>query len=347
VDYSVWLPVQRRMVDHVLNEELRFKKRDRGEMDLLKFRLAEDDIKRNKDELKKLEKKLKSLQKGNDLRQYICYPDSSMAAKVFGELPEKKQKSMGNQFQRPPAKSNDRVQFKPKPKPKPKPAQGKPRKPPASRQERPRSIERCCDAIAAMAKGEQQPRGSSLSREDSLPPPNYSWPTFFAAFAQGIFARSSIGNIDDIKEPPVKLPKRTEHDFFGVEPPRKKSNPSRNNSNPSRKNSNPSRKNSNRTPSREIVENIQEISVVENHVRAVNAEPGGNFNETVLIDDNNDQFEVGSANSVVSSNIRIQLEDSDDQSKVLKEHCVSYKGPVSLTLIIGPVNGAKTVKQVL
>jgi len=324
VDYSVWLPVQRKMVDHVLNEELRFKKRDRGEMDLLKFRLAEDDIKRNKDELKKLQKKLKSLQKGNDLRQYVCYPDSSLAAKVLGDLPEKEQKSKGNQFQRPPAKSDDRVQFnpKPKPKPKPKPAQGKPRKPPASRQERPRSIERCCDAIAAMAKGEQQPRASSLSREDSLPPPNYSWPTFFAAFAQGIFARSgSIGNIDDdIKEPP-KLPKRAEHDFFGVEPPRKNSNP---------------------TPAREMVENIKEISIVENQVKAVNAEPGGNFNETVLIGDKTDQFEVGSANSVVSSNIRIQVEDSDDQSKVLKEHCVSYKGPVSLTLIIGPVNGAKT-----
>jgi len=333
VDYSIWLPVQRKMVDHVLNEEMRFKKRDTREMDLLKYRLAEDDIKRNKDELKKLQKKLKNLQKGNDLRQYVCYPDSIMAEKVLGELPQKNQKS-GNQFQRPPAKSNDRVHFKPKPKPKPQQAQGKPRKPPKSRGERPRSIERCCDAIAAMAKGQQTPRDSSLTREDSLPPPNYSWPTFFAAFAQGIFARSgSIGNSDDdMKERPV-LPKRGEHDFFGVEPPRKKSNPSRKNSNPK--------------PAKKKVQNVNEISVVENQVKAVKAEPGGNFNETILIGDTTDQLEVGSANSVVSSNIRIQLEDSDDQSKVLKEHCVSYKGPVSLTLIIGPVNGAKTVKQLL
>jgi len=318
------------MVEGALEEELRFKKRDRGEMDLLKFRLAEDDIKRNKDEFKKLQKKLKSLQKGNDLRQYVCYPDSSLSAKVLGEFPEKKQDSMGNQFQRSPAKSNDRVHFNPKPKPKPKQGPGKPRKPPAAKRgERPRSIERCCDAIAAMANGGQQPRASSLSREDSLPPPNYSWPTFFAAFAQGIFARSGsiVGIDDDMKEPQVKKKKpqvkkkRAEHDFFGVEPPRKNSNPK---------------------PGREIVENIKEMAVVENQVKAVHAETGGNFNETDLMGDKNDQFEVGSANSVVSSSIRIQLEDSEDQSKVLKEHCVSYKGPVSLTLIIGPVNGAKT-----
>lgn len=312
----IWLPVQRRREEFVRSDELRFKKQNRGEMDLLKLRLAQDDIESNKDEFKKLQKNLENLQKARDprdLRSYLLFPDAGLTTQGIQKPPEIAKAPIVNQSQLPLVKPGDYGHGLLKPMSAPGKSRGI-------------SLERPRGPIVTMGKLENQPRSSSQSRAAPIPPPN-SWP-FFLEFAEGCIARSGAyyNKVDDEKDPIIRE-NQVNKDFFGVPSSRSKHN---------------------YNPINHIDDEIKDVSESENRVGFVTPEYQGHEYQghddgTSPFGDNTDKLE--GLKKLVGSNMQIQPDGFKDYFRKFTECFSSLKGPINLTVHIGTADDSKNTKN--